>query len=164
MTQALKYYIEPLSSGELDFLVRKEAKERGLYYKVFSMLMVVSFIVPYVAAWYRVADGAPNAFSYTKFFVAAGILLVISSVATYVSYRFNLRNLQLDIKERSKTIVLSHITRKMYVASNDTYHFYIDSFIKLSIEVSLPDYQQFKEGDEISLEYSTHAHEYLGYF
>lgn len=164
MTRAIKYYIEPLSDSELDFLVRKEAKQRSIYYKVFTLLMVVSFIVPYVAAWYRVADGAPNAFSYARFFVSAGILLFISSVATYVSYRLNLRYLQRDIKERSKTVVISHITRKMYVASNDTYHFYLDSHVKLSIEVSLPDYQVFKEGDEVAIEYTTYSKEYLGYF
>ncbi len=160
----LQHYNESLNANELGFLIKKEAKERKLYVKVYTIFMVVSFVVPYIAAWYRAYDGAPNAFSYPKFFVSAGVLLSISSFATYFSYRYNLRHLQHDIKHGTKTVATNHVTRKVHVPHNDTYYFYIDSHIKLSIEVTAEDYAFFNEGDEISIEYTTNSKEFLGYF
>ena len=126
--------------------------------------MIVSFTVPFVGAWYRASDGSPNAFSYPKYFVTTGILLFISFVATYVSYRYNLRLLQRDLRYRTKTIETNHITQKLYVAQNNSYHFFIGSIVKLSIEVSPSDYNAYHEGDEISIEYTSSSKEYLGYF
>ena len=143
---------------------KKESKERSQYYKVYQLLMFLSFIIPFAGAWYRAADNMPNAFSKSKFFFTAGILLSISTFATYLTYRINLRKVQLDIRDKTKTIEVSHITRKLYVAANDTWHFYIDSLVKMSIEVSSADYDRMDEGDEVCIEYTTHAKEYLGYF
>lgn len=126
--------------------------------------MIMCFVIPFAGAWYRAADGAPNAFSKTKFFFAAGILLSICSFATYVTYRVNLRKLQLDLRDRTKTIEISHVTRKLHVAAKNAWYFYIDSRIKLSIEVSYEDYNRIDEGDEVCIEYTTHSRQYLGYF
>lgn len=164
MALELERYTEPLEPDELAFLERKEANGRRMYYLVFRILMVMSFVVPYVAAWYRVADGAPNAFSYTKFFVSAGILLTISSIAVYVPYRYDIRRIQRDILNKTKTIEKSHVTSKVYFPSKNAYYFYIDSKSKLSIEVSAADYERMKEGDEVCIEYTTYSGEYLGYF
>jgi len=156
--------MEPLVDEELVFLIRKERRERRQYYKVFRLLMIVSFVMPYITAWYRATEGAPNAFSKMKFFVSAGVLLFISTFSTYVTYRVHLRKLQLDIRDKTKTIETNHITRKVYVGTKDAYHFYIDSLTKLSIEVSRADFERMKEGDEVSIEYTTHSRQYLGYF
>ena len=164
MSFEVKRYIEPLDDGELKFLEKKESKERSQYYKVFQLLMFLSFIIPFAGAWYRAYDGAPNAFSGTKFFFTAGVLLSISSVSTYITYRINLRKVQLDIQDRTKTIEISHIIRKLHIAAKNTYYFYIDSKIKLSIEVSYNDYERMSAGDEICIEYTTHSRQYLGYF
>jgi hypothetical protein len=126
--------------------------------------MFLSFIIPFAAAWYRAYDGAPNAFSPAKFFAGAGVLLFISSFSTYVTYRVNLRKIQLDIRHKTKTIETSHITRKLYIGTKNSYHFYLDSKVKLSIEVSDSDYERMNEGDEVSIEYTTHSKQYLGYF
>jgi len=157
-------YTEPLDAEELKFLERKASKDRSNYFKVFQLLMLLSFIIPFAGAWYRAYDGAPNAFSLFKFFSAAGVLLTLSSVSTYIAYRTYLGKMHLDIKDKTKTIEKNHIMKKMYVGSRDTYHFYIDSAVKLSIEVSHADYLLMNVGDEVSIEYTTHAKEYLGYF
>lgn len=164
MTKELQRYDEPLEVTELAFLTRKEKKERKLYYKVYRMLMVMSFIIPFIGAWYRAFDGAPNAFSAIKFFVGAGVLLMISSVGTYMTYKFNLRMVQWDVKQGTKTVEVSHITKKQFVPHNNTYYFYLDSPNKMSIEVSSDYYHALKEGDEINIEYSTNAKFYFGYF
>lgn len=157
-------YTEHLEDTELAFLRRREVRERKVYYKVISGLMVMSFIFPFVTAWYRAYDGAPNAFSVLRFFVSTIVLLTICSVATYAAYRFNLRKIQLDIREQTKTIETWPIRRKLHVTGHNTYHFYIDSSVKLSIEVSADDFERLREGDEVSIEYTTHSRQYLGYF
>ena len=149
---------------ELQFLERKESKERTQYYKVFQMLMVLSFIIPFAGAWYRATDGAPNAFSPSKFFVTASILLFISSFSTYMTYRLNLRKVQLDLRQKTKTIEISHVTRKLQVPTNSTYHLYLDSTIRLSIEVTYEDFVRLDEGDEVCIEYTSNSRQYLGYF
>lgn len=164
MTAELQHYKESLNASEIAFLTRKEGNERKQYVKVYTILMVVSFVMPYIGAWYRVYDGAPNAFSYPRFFTAVVVLLGISTFATYFSYRHTLRHLQHDIKYGTKTVSINHVTRKVHIPHNDTYYFYLDSHIRLSIEVSATDYDFFKEGDEISIEYTTYSKEYLGYF
>ena len=144
--------------------MKKEQKDRKQYYKVFDLLMILSFIIPFAGAWYQAYDGAPNAFSPLRYFLSVGVLLSLSSFSTYVTYRVNLHKVQLDIKDRTKTIETNHITRKVCIAIKNSYYFYIDSKIKLSIEVSATDYERMNEGDEVSIEYATHSGLYLGYF
>jgi uncharacterized membrane protein len=162
--QGLQLYTEPLNTREIEYLRRKEEKDRRMYYKVLRILMFMSFIIPFITAWYREYDGAPNAFSYIKFFGSAGTLLFISGFATYMSYRVYLRGIQRDLKERTKTIETSQITKKVYVQVSNTYHLYISAQSKLSIEVSAADYMTYNEGDEVSIEYGTYSKEYFGYF
>jgi hypothetical protein len=164
MSFELQRYIEPLNMSELTFLENKESKERSVYYKTFRILMIMCFIIPFAGAWYRAADGAPNAFSKVKFFFTAGVLLSICSIATYLTYRVNLRKLQLDIRDKTKTIEINHVVRKLHMAGKNAWYFYIDSKVKLSIEVSSDDYYNINEGDEICIEYATHSRLFFGYF
>jgi hypothetical protein len=160
----LKRYTEPLNADELGFLEKKETKERKQYYMVFKLLMFLSFIIPFAGAWYRAYDGAPNAFSPLKFFATAFVLLSLSCISTYLTYRVNLRRVQLDLVDKTKTIEVNHVRRKLHIRAKDTYYFFIDSKIKLSIEVSYDDYCNMAIGDEVSIEYTTHSRQYLGYF
>lgn len=164
VTDDLVRYKEPLEADELSFLSKKEAKDRSMYYKVFQILMLGSFVVPFAGAWYRAYDGAPNAFSPLKYFATAFVLLSISSLSTYLTYRFNLRRVQLDIAEKTKTIEISHIIRKMHMPARNAYYFFLDSRIKLSIEVSYDHYVSMAIGDEVCIEYTSHSRQYLGYF
>ncbi|MBA3829577.1 MAG: hypothetical protein H0X33_11620 [Taibaiella sp.] len=157
-------YMEALDNSELSFLIVQEEKERRQYYKVFRFLMFLSFILPFAGSWYKAYDGAPNAFSALKFFTSTAVLLSISAGGTWMSFRINLRKIQWDIKQRTKTIETTQITQKRYMPHNDTYHFYLSSLTKLSIEVTPEDYHRLAEGDEVSIEYTTHACFYLGYF
>jgi hypothetical protein len=157
-------YNEPLNERELAFLEEKEAKERKQYFKVFQALMAGSFLIPFMASWYRAYDGAPNAFSYLKFFVSATILLTISAVAVYLSYKAYHKTMTLDIRDKTKTIETNRITKKVTIASKNAYYFYIDSAVKLSIEVTEEYFHSLNDGDEVSIEYTTHSKLYLGYF
>jgi hypothetical protein len=160
----LRQYTEPLETSELEFLLRKEGKERRQYYKIFGLLMIGCFIIPFAGAWVQALEGAPHAFSPFRYFVSVGVLLFITGFATYFSFQVNHRQLQLDIKDRTKIVETNRITKKIYVQVKKAYYFYIDSRVKLSIEVSANDYERMKEGDEVSIEYTTHSRQYLGYF
>ena len=164
MSAQTAYYTEAMAPDELDFLVRKAGRERRQYRRVYAIFIVVSFVAPYVGAWYRVTELEPMTFSYPRFFTAAGILLFISTVSVGVSYRRNLRQLQRDIREQQKIIYITHVTRKVQVPGNTTFHLYLDSHVKLSIEVSAADYLHYNEGDEVSIEFALNSKEYLGYF
>lgn len=164
MAYEIKKYKEPLNEQELDFLANKEARDRRQYYAVYRILMAMSFIVSFITSWYRAYEGAPNAFSYIKFFFTAGVLLTIFSIATYASYRYYHRSLQMDLKERTKTIETNSITKKIYIPTKNTYYFYTTSKTQISIEVSPEYFTAMKEGDEVSMEYTTHSRLYLGYF
>jgi hypothetical protein len=164
MSLQLIRYSEPLETDELAFLSKKEEKERKQFYKVIRVFMLFSFILPYIVAWFRAADGAQNPFSYFNYFIGVAFLLSFSGVATYIGYHRTLKQVQLDIRDRTKTIERTHITRKQYMPQNNTYYFYIDSPNRLSIDVSEQDYHRLDSGDELSIEYTTHSKLYLGYF
>lgn len=157
-------YREPLNTDEIRILEEKETKDRSQYYKVYRILMAASFLISFITSWYRAYEGAENAFSYIRFFATTTALLGISTAAAYISYRAFHRKLQLDLKDRTKTIETNKITRKLIVATSNAHYFYTTSRIKLSIEVSEEHYHSLKEGDEVSIEYTTHAQLYLGYF
>jgi hypothetical protein len=161
---AIKIYTETLEQKELAFLVDKEHKDKRTYYKIFRMLMIGCFVFPFIGSWYRAVEGAPNAFSAPRFFVSTILLLGVSGTAMWMAYRVNLRKIQADLHERTKTIELAHILRKQYMHRSDAYYFYIDSPTKMSIQVTRDDYDRLDIGDEVNIEYYSNSKLYLGYF
>ncbi len=160
----LKQHTEPITNDELKFLKDKELEERHPYFKVYQLFMIASFVFPYIFAWYRAKDGITTAFSKVRFFSVAGMLLFVFAFVVYVTYRVFHYKLQLDIKHKTKTIDTNKITGKTYVTNSNTYHFYLDSLSKISIEVSESDFYNFEIGDEICIEYFTYSQEYIGYY
>lgn len=162
--RAVRYHYDKLTTEELSFLNKKEEKERVQFYKVLRTILIICFVVPYVVSWFRATEGVPDPFSFTYYFSGVGFLMVFSGSIAYFIYRNNLNKIQRDIKKRSKTVEHTHITRKQFMPQTNTYYFYLDSPTKLSIEVSQQDYESMRQGDELNIEYTTHAKFYLGYF
>lgn len=164
MSQQLIRYKQPMDYDELAFLFKQEADERSQYYRFIRIAMILSFLCPFAIAWFRAIEGMTDPFSYVHYFAGVLVLLLLSGIAIWVAYRRNLRNIQVDLDQKTKTIEQTHITRKQFMPHNNTYHFYIDSPVKLSIEVSKNDYLRLDQGDELSIEYATYSQLYLGYF
>lgn len=164
MRDELAIHTEPLENDEFDFLQKKEEKERSDYYKAFSILMFASFAFSFAGSWYRAYEGAPSAFSAVKFFVCVGILLLLSGGAVYFTYRRDLRKLQLDLKNRTKTIETTHIRNKRYMPQNKTYHFYLESLNRMSIQVTQAEFYALNIGDEVTIEYTSYSKFYLGHY
>jgi hypothetical protein len=157
-------YNEPLEKEELAFLLKKEVKERKQFYKLIRVLMVFCFVCPFIIGWFRALNDVPDPFSYLFYFSSVLFLTCFSGFAVYMGYSISLRRVQEDLRIGTKTIEQTTITRRQYVPHNNTYYFYLSSPNKLSIEVKVDDYHTMKDGDELSIEYTTYSKMYLGYF
>ena len=165
MTELQLYrHNEPLEPDELAFLMRKDEKDKKSTYRVVRVLMVFCFVIPYIISLFRATNGVPDPFSYTWYFSGVLFLLCFAGLCVYISYYRTMRRVELDIRNKTKTIELTQITKKQYMPHNNTFYFYLTSPNKLSIEVSGDHYHTFKEGDELSIEYTTYSNLYLGYF
>lgn len=164
MSLEIVKYREPLSNDELSFLQKKEEKERKQFYKVARVFMIMSFICPFVVAWFRALEGSENPFSITYYFGSVLFLMGFSGLGLYWGYYNNLRKVQQDITNGTKTIERTFITRKQYMPLKNSYFFYLSSAVKLSIEVNEYDFRRLENGDELNIEYTTYAKLYLGYF
>lgn len=157
-------YLEPLTEEEFTFLKKKEQRDRHYFYRAVRAVLIICFIVPFLIAWGGALSGKPNAFSYLRYFAGVLFLLCFAGACTYLSYYFHLRKVQMDVKQNAKTVERTKITEKKFMPMNGIYYFYINSTVKLSIEVSEEDYLRLAEGDEVNIEYTTHSRQYLGYF
>ncbi len=162
--RAIRIYIEPLSIEELDFLLKKEQKDKGQFYLIMRIVMSGSVLLPFLFAWYRAFEGQDDPFSITYYFIGLSVTVVVALLIGYAIYKKGLYKIRADIRDRTKTVESTHITRKQFMPANDEYYFFIDSPTLLSIRVSKLDYDKMRKGDELNIEYSTHAKYYFGYF
>lgn len=165
--------IVPLEADELAFIQQKLHKERHAFWRVLRGLTVLGLMIPMLTLFLlktmpREEEWQDKLrethFPDYYFLIVAGILLIIIFVAGYYSYWSTIRRMVLDVKGRQKIIERTAILRKVYMPQTKTFHFYLNSSKKLSIEVKSSDYSYYQEGDEINIEYSQYAAEYLGYF
>jgi len=164
MKQEVSIHKEVLSPEELQFLMDKDRKETRTFYRAVRVFMAVCFIIPFIVAWMRAMDGDENPFELGAYFLGVAFLLSFTGLCAWLAYRRSLQKVKADIRQMSKTVERTRITRKQYMPQNHTYYFYLDSPNKLSIEVSENDYHLLNDGDELNIEYSTHAKLYFGYF
>jgi hypothetical protein len=175
MPSANYLYEEPMDESELSFLVKKREKEQRTFSRTLRTLTIAFVLLPFGAGVVlesikRAKD--PKAaipdpkepFAPYYFFIGILFLLLLLAMAGYVSYVRTLKKMLTDIKRGLKTVEQTTITQKMYMGHNNTYHFYVRSAFRLSIEVSAEDYERYEEGDEINIEYSTFSKVYFGYY
>lgn len=169
-------YQEPMNDSELAFLKEKEARDKRVFLRTVRLLSLLVFIpcsLGILMESIKRSNDTPDMAKFREeqdprvyFYYVAGmlILLLLLAMGSYISYLRNLRPLLKDIRQGNKTIESTEISRKQSVSSNNTYHFFLRSTYKLSIEVSQEDYELYQEGDEINIEYSTFSKVYFGYF
>lgn len=166
---------EPLEESELAFLVDKRNKEQRTFIRTLRTLTIAFVVLPFGAGIVlqsikqardpRAAIPDPKEpYAQYYFFIGILFLLVLLALAGYISYVRTLRRIITDTKRGLKTVEQTTISQKVYMSHNDTYHFYIRSASRLSIEVSREDYGHYEEGDEINIEYSTFSKVYFGYY
>jgi hypothetical protein len=170
-------YQEPMNESELSFLRGKEEKERRVFIRTVRNLSVLFIIVPcclgIIMETIVRQDDTPqmavireqnNPRAILFYFLGMIFLLLVVAIGSYISYTRTLKRLLKDINSGRKTVEETTISRKQFVETNNTYHFFLNSPFKLSIEVSKEDFELYGEGDEINIEYSTFSKNYFGYF
>lgn len=164
MNQTPLRYKESLNTDERLFLKDKELKERKQLLKVIRTMLLLCFIIPFIFAWFRAFADDPDPFSYLYYFIGVIFLMLFSGIPTWIAYNASLRKLQMDIRRNFKIAELVRVTRKQYMKANNTFYFYLNSTIQLSIEVSPETYHTLAEGDELVIEYLPQTKYYLGYY
>lgn len=91
-------------------------------------------------------------------------LLLIYFLIIFLAFKVNVKPLLKDLKGNTKVIEQVNIKEKKYMPQNNTYHLYVQSVNRVSIEVSEQDYKKFQLGDEVNLEFTPNASIYLGYY
>jgi hypothetical protein len=160
----LPSHTEKLNASEREFLLRRARREQRQIYKAARALMIMCFVIPFLLAWLWALDGAADPFSPKRYFLGVILLGALSGIGLYAAYRKGLGPVRADLRIGTKTVEQARLTHKVYMLQNDTHYFYLNSPNKLSIEASPDDYERFNAGDEVNIEYTTHAKIYLGYY
>lgn len=168
------FHIEPMEPAELAFLEKSRKRQSVLFARTLLVLVAIGFIAPVAVGLFleSIRVDHPDSpwipedrgFPVLPYLLGAGVLILLVVLAGYYSYTQTLSKLSRDLREKNKVVEKTEITRKVFMPHNSTFHFYLSSPTRLSIEVEADDYKNFREGDEINLEYSKHARIYFGYF
>jgi len=157
-------YLEPLEEDELAFIQKRHDAESRSYLYAMNRLVILTAVAPAVVALIYYVATEKTAVLYKVYFTGFGFLLVFFCFAAWMSYRHKLRKYKLDLEHKEKVIEPTIIESARYMPQNQTYHFFIHSRLKLSIEVDEATFHRLQEGDEINIEYARHSGEYFGYF
>ncbi len=157
-------YVEPLEEDELAFIQKKHDTESRSYLYAMNRLVILTALIPALVAFGYYVVTERKDMLYTVYFTGLAFLLVFFSFAAWMAYSHKLRKYKHDLKDRQKVIEPCTIESARYMPQNRTFHFFIHSRIKLSIEVDEATFQRLQEGDEINIEYAQHSGEYFGYF
>ncbi|MFT4061061.1 MAG: hypothetical protein QM642_01745 [Edaphocola sp.] len=176
MSNGLHFSEEPMTDNELFFLQAKERKDKALFVRSFRFIGLLSVLTPSVLAvitqWVLYLNPKPKlgevrltvAQIYLYYGIGMCFLVILVALSGYLLYRRWVMPIGKDVRRGLKTIEKSRIVRKQHIGNNDSYHFYLQSAYKLSIEVAKEDFEAYSEGDEINIEYSTYSRNFFGYF
>jgi len=163
-----EFYIEAMQKPELDFLKQKAKKDARLHLRILKFMLIGAVLISFGGAWENITQGhlfnVVTIFSWENYFITLLSLTIILLIAIRVLQSAELTQIKKDIRQKTKIVERVLIERKTYLPHNNTFHFYLNSIQKLSIEVREQDFNNWKEGDEISIEYSKNAGIYFGYF
>lgn len=163
------YYLEDFQTTEWEFLLKRIKKQERIYRNIWLLLMLGTVIVAFGGAWENIPiEGKRNEyvtiFSWNMYLIVLLSLMALFSSFVAITRYLELSKLYKDRKEKKKIVQKVLIKRKTFVPHNNSFHFYLNTPKKLSIEVNQQDFINYEEGDEISIEYSKNAEIYFGYF
>lgn len=161
---ANEFYYELMDASELAFIHKMVKQERRIYRRILLGLLSGSAVIAFFGGWKYLRMEDITIFSWQQYCFIFILLSLICTGAVHFSRSTSLTKLEKDLKNKTKMIEKVLIRKKTFLPHNNTFHFYLNSPRKLSIQVQEPDFNQLTEGDEINIEYSTSAGVYFGYF
>jgi hypothetical protein len=155
---------DELSPDEKAFLWNRVEKDLRNYRRVTLFLCTGSLLFAMMTSFGVNQESKEIEFNWIMFAFLFILLLLISIGSVWFAYYFFTKDLRQDVIKGKKNVETCEIYRKHYTPVNDTYHFFIKSQLKISIEVSEEDFRAHRLGDEINIEYTPIAKYYLSYF
>lgn len=157
-----------MNIDEYEFIARRYRSESKIYMRTMNVLLVLGTLSPVVfciGVLFFSKEGTVDASAlYRMYFVGLIAMMLFVGLIAYVSYREKLLAYHKDKVHRQKVVEYTNIRQKKYMKLNDTYHFYLTTPNKYTIEISPTDFVKYQLGDEISIEYAQYSKEYFGYF
>ncbi len=161
-------HLEPLQQDELAFIERRYNTESKLYVRTMNVLLVIGTLAPLLVCLIlmnlRGGERMPIKVVYSIYFIGFAFMMFFVGLIAFVAYRAKILAYKKDKTEATKIVEAANIIQKKYMKLNDSYHFYLNSPNKYTIEVSANDFKKWQLGDEIKIEYARHSKEYFGYF
>jgi len=166
---------EAMDEAEVVYLAKMRDEQLPLLYRTIRIFAILCVTLPCILGIVmllfrtfspripRPANEPPPNILLVCFLGFLGLAFVIG-ISTYISYTNTLGKIIKDIREKRKIVERSEVVSKRHMKENNTFHFYITSPTRLSIEVDKADYDIYREGDEINIEYGKVSKTYLGYF
>ncbi len=157
-------YTEALTRDEVAFLQTRKSAETGQVRKLLRVCVVLSVLIPFAGAWVRANEGEPSVFSLLKYGLLLFWMLLISGAIAGVNYGRAVHPLRRDLRGGEKVVEAAVIVRKVFMPQDGSYHLYLNSLVRLSIEVEEAAFQHVQQGDEINILYAPYSRLHLGYF
>lgn len=160
--------LEPLNADELEFIERQYRSESKIYMRGMNVMLIIAALAPLAVCilllFLNRAEENTKQTMFELYFLGFAFMLFFVGFIAFVAYRMKVRGYYKDTKGKKKVVELANIQQKKYMKLNNTYHFYLDSKVMYTIEVGPQDFEKWRLGDEISVEYAEHSKEYFGYY
>jgi hypothetical protein len=164
-------YLENMNEEELVYLKDTALKQKKAFLKAthyifvcWALLMTVFFTIANFTydPNAKLEEGITPLTPLVVVQIAIGLLVVLALVLGLVYY-LSISVLFREIKNGKKVIEQSSITEKKFMKQTNSYHFYLTSIVKKSIEVEKKDFEFYDVNDEINVEYSPKSFQLFGY-
>lgn len=156
--------IEPLEADEKDFIAKKYKRLSKTYMMVMNKMLIACGIIPLIISLLYFILSDSREFYIKVFIIGISYMLCFFVFIATIYYFYSLYNPYKDNKYNTKTIERCIINDKKYMGLNNTYHLYLNSKVKYTIEIDKHYFDNMEVGDEINIEYSTYDKELLGYY
>lgn len=160
--------LQALNEDELAFIERRYRTESKIYLGAMNVMLVLAAVIPLGLCIVLIflngeADVNMNNL-YRVYFAGLAFMVFLVGLIAFGSYRIKLWNYSKDKAQKQKVVELTNIVQKKYMKLNNTYHFYLNSKVQCTVEVSKKDFDNWQLGDEINVEYAQFSKEYFGYY
>lgn len=165
-------YLEPMEKEELQYLEKHAARQKKMFLKVVHYIFLG--LALFMTALYTFANftyDPANIDEQAEIPLSPGFVLQVAggiflffAVVLGLLYYLTILSLFREIKKGYKIVEQAFIIEKKYMAQTESYHFYLNSRIRKSIEVSKKDYNFYDVNDEVNIEYSPASHQFFGYY
>lgn len=159
------YRLEMMEEDELAFIEGRYIRESKHFYLGMRWMLLIIVVLPLLLILLHQhverKDGLSNA---EVWFYAQCVTLLIYLFVFIFGYVRLLLPYVRDLKKKCKVVEQVLITEKKYMPQNNSYHFYINSLNRISIEVNDEHFNTLQVNDELCIEYAGYTEIYLGYF